>query len=357
MKLIIGSLILASTVTLASAQQAAQTDEKIFTEAKAAKLIAELSSIRATTAIKNSPLTAEEVNESVQTLADGNRIVHNSTGKIYRNSEGRIRRENSGGVGGVMGSLYTVGQGVSIANPTIGQKYVLDSKLKTAQIVEMNAGQGVVITGTGQNGNFEKGEPSAKLKAELESKLVALKAMPPMGSIAPVAVAGQNIYTTSAPIQGGFIYSTGVSKYDTKVEELGTRDFEGVSAQGTRKVTTIPAGAIGNERPIEIVYERWFSKELGLVVYSKNIDPRFGEQTYKLTNLVRAEPDPSLFALPTGYKVIVEPSSVYNFTGAKATEAERAIVERNAARAATPVVYKTKTLEAQPVTAVEKIKP
>ena len=100
------------------------------------------------------------------------------------------------------------------------------------------------------------------------------------------------------------------SKYDVKTEELGTRDFEGVSAQGTRKTTTIPADAIGNERPIEIVYERWFSKELGLVVYSKNTDPRFGEQIYKLTNIVRAEPDPSLFALPVK-KATGEPATVY----------------------------------------------
>ena len=60
----------------------------------------------------------------------------------------------------------------------------------------------------------------------------------------------------------------------------------------------------------EIVYGRWFSKELGLVVYSKNTDPRFGEQTYKLTNIVRAEPDPSLFAVPAK-KLTGEPSTVY----------------------------------------------
>ena len=60
----------------------------------------------------------------------------------------------------------------------------------------------------------------------------------------------------------------------------------------------------------EIVYGRWFSKELGLVVYSKNTDPRFGEQTYKLTNIVRAEPDPSLFAVPVK-KLSGEQSTVY----------------------------------------------
>jgi hypothetical protein len=37
---------------------------------------------------------------------------------------------------------------------------------------------------------------------------------------------------------------------------------------------------------------------------SKHNDPRFGEQTYRLTNIVRSEPDASLFTVPNGYKLI-----------------------------------------------------
>ena len=102
----------------------------------------------------------------------------------------------------------------------------------------------------------------------------------------------------------GTTFTFNDSKYDTRTEELGTRDFDGVQAEGTRRVTTIPAGAIGNERPIETVYERWYSKELQIVVMSKHSDPRFGEQTYRLTNIVRAEPEPALFNVPNGYKVV-----------------------------------------------------
>ena len=122
---------------------------------------------------------------------------------------------------------------------------------------------------------------------------------------------------------------------ETKTEDLGTRDFDGVQAEGTRRVTTIPAGAIGNERPIETVYERWYSKELQMVVMSKHSDPRFGEQTYRLTNIVRAEPDPSLFSVPSGYKVVSEnaaASGQYYRVAAK-TEAERTAVR--SAKAAT----------------------
>jgi hypothetical protein len=167
----------------------------------------------------------------------------------------------------------------------------------------------------------------------------------------PARIAGGFTSTMTGTGQGGaFMYapSVGSSRYETRSEDLGTRDFEGVSAEGTRKITTIPAGAIGNERPIEITYERWFSKELGFAVYSKNNDPRFGEQIYKLTNLVRTEPDPSLFSLPTGYKVLTEPSSAYRISGTRA-----------ASRAVIPVVYKAKTAETKPVSAsaVEKVKP
>jgi hypothetical protein len=51
------------------------------------------------------------------------------------------------------------------------------------------------------------------------------------------------------------------------------------------------------------VNERWYSPELQTVVLSKNSDPRMGETTYRLTNISRGEPDPSLFQVPTDYTV------------------------------------------------------
>ncbi|MEQ1645702.1 MAG: hypothetical protein ABL959_19790, partial [Pyrinomonadaceae bacterium] len=103
MKLLVGTLILAAAASVASAQQAAQPAEaaKQYDQTKA-RVIAELSAAGGHGNIKNSPLSAEEVNESVQTLADGNRIVRKSSGKMYRNSEGRVRRDMSGGIGGML---------------------------------------------------------------------------------------------------------------------------------------------------------------------------------------------------------------------------------------------------------------
>jgi len=354
MKVLFGSIVLVTSATFVSAQD--QTTPA--TPPQVAKIVAEVAS-RSASSVKNSPFSAEEVNESTQTLFDGNRIVRSSTGKIYRNSEGRIRRESSGGVSGVMGSTYSVAQGVSIAAPSLGQKYLLDSELKTARVVEMAAAnQALATAGSRLSSEDEKFRVTANLKAaELAAKVTAA---------APVVVQGGLATTIVGSGQGGVIsyVPAGKFRYETNTEQLGTRDFDGVSAIGTRQTTTIPANAIGNERPIEIVYERWYSKELGMVVYSKNIDPRFGEQIYKLTNLVRAEPDPSLFSLPTGYKMVTEPTTTYRIPAAKASAAERALYERAATRATTagtPVVYsKPKTVSAKPATVispVEKVKP
>jgi hypothetical protein len=87
-------------------------------------------------------------------------------------------------------------------------------------------------------------------------------------------------------------------------ESLGTRQFEGVTAEGTRSTTTIPAGQIGNLLPIAVVTEHWFSKELQVAVLITRRDPRSGDTVYRLTNIVRAEPPPDLFTVPPDYQVI-----------------------------------------------------
>jgi hypothetical protein len=88
-----------------------------------------------------------------------------------------------------------------------------------------------------------------------------------------------------------------------KTESLGKQVIEGVEAEGVRSVITIPEGKIGNDRPIEIVSERWDSPELQTVVLSKHNDPRFGETVYRLTNINRAEPAQTLFEVSADYKV------------------------------------------------------
>jgi len=90
---------------------------------------------------------------------------------------------------------------------------------------------------------------------------------------------------------------------NTQKESLGNQTIEGVQAEGTRFTTTIPAGEIGNEQPIEIVSESWFSPELQTVVMTRHSDPRTGETTYRLTNINRSEPARSLFEVPSDYTI------------------------------------------------------
>jgi hypothetical protein len=81
-------------------------------------------------------------------------------------------------------------------------------------------------------------------------------------------------------------------------EDLGYQSVNGVTARGSRSVTTIPVGQIGNDRPIQIISERWYSEDLQMNVKAVNSDPRFGETTYQLTNIAQNAPDPSLFQIP-----------------------------------------------------------
>ena len=84
---------------------------------------------------------------------------------------------------------------------------------------------------------------------------------------------------------------------------LGTRDFDGVKAEGRSTTWTIPAGEIGNRAPINIVSESWYSPELQITVYSRNADPRTGESLYRLAGIKRGEPGAELFKVPEEYKL------------------------------------------------------
>jgi TonB family protein len=98
--------------------------------------------------------------------------------------------------------------------------------------------------------------------------------------------------------------SRSAARSTTNTEQLGKQMVEGVECEGTRVVTTLPAGAIGNERPIETVKETWYSPELQLMILSKRSDPRFGESTYRVTNIARHEPDAERFQIPSDYTII-----------------------------------------------------
>jgi hypothetical protein len=58
---------------------------------------------------------------------------------------------------------------------------------------------------------------------------------------------------------------------------------------------------LGNEQPITSTLEEWKSAELGIPVQMTEKSSIGGLLTFNLQDVVRAEPDPSLFAIPPGY--------------------------------------------------------
>ena len=91
-------------------------------------------------------------------------------------------------------------------------------------------------------------------------------------------------------------------------ESLGTQTVNGVLAEGTRYTRTIPAGRMGNDKPLTIVREEWYSPDLQMIVQSKRTDPFVGETTYNVTKIQRSAPDPSLFTVPSDYTVTTAPT-------------------------------------------------
>jgi len=86
-------------------------------------------------------------------------------------------------------------------------------------------------------------------------------------------------------------------------EDLGKQFISGVETSGTRDATIYNPGVFGNDRKVTVEREFWYSAQLGINLLSKRSDPRFGTQTFTVTNLQLADPDPKLFELPDGFKV------------------------------------------------------
>lgn len=276
---------------------------------KAPLAATEIFAASSTKVVKDAPFSAEGISESVQTLADGNRITRSTSTKMFRDGDGRFRREGGGGTGSsygyaTMGSLvsvYGMQDTISIFDPVEGTRYVLNPTDKTARRFD-------VKNMFGEGSVFVYGQTmSPSTKAQLSTTDAAKKALENNAVAKADIVVMPNLVT--GLMTGG------------KTEQLGTKSFEGVNAEGTRTVMTIAAGAIGNERPIEIVYERWYSKELDLIVYSRHYDPRFGEQIYRLVNINRSEPERSLFTVPSDYKTMAEPMTKIYTTSVAPTPA------------------------------------
>jgi hypothetical protein len=253
--------------------------------------------------VKGSPYSAVAVSEHTQTLTDGNQIVKRSESVYYRDNEGRVRIERRlDNIGNWRAAGEPPPRVIMISDPVAGRSYTLDPVTLTARVdaygsaAELDTknrrllSAGVTGEKTLDNSDRIVTDP-VRLKM-LEEKLAAKKKQP-TDLDADFNRSAKNGETNKPP-----------SDQRVKKESLGTQVIEGVTVEGTRVTQTIPAGEIGNTLPIHIVDENWYSPELQLRVMTKHSDPRSGESIFRLTNINRSAPSPSLFEVPAGYTII-----------------------------------------------------
>jgi hypothetical protein len=213
------------------------------------------------------PLSATEERKTTQTLADGTLLENADTNRFFRDSEGRTRVEQT-----VQGTTIRI---IRIVDPVAHVTVLLDPAAKTAQ----------------KNGSLLTPRPTTSI------------AMPSGGAGAQGGRGGTmppDVLFAQGQAAGR---AAAVATPRPNSEDLGVQIQNGVAAQGTRDTQIIPAGKIGNNRDIHVVYERWYSNDLQMLVKSSNSDPRFGVTTYQLTNIVQGAPDPGLFQIPADYTV------------------------------------------------------
>jgi hypothetical protein len=194
------------------------------------------------TPVTGAPYSATETLQRQQTLANGNQISTKQQSNVYRDSQGRIRTEETITPSASSGrAAFTV---VTIFDPVAGSLYVLDSSTMIAR----------------------------------QSRLPQSNGTPPVRPAPP-------------------------ARPNETVMDLGTQVINGVSAKGTQLTETIPAGAIGNSQPIQVVRINWVSTELKVPVQIRTSDPRIGSSDMELTNIAQTEPSASLFVVPAGYTI------------------------------------------------------
>jgi Spy/CpxP family protein refolding chaperone len=207
--------------------------------------------------VKGAPFKATASTDTSQTLQDGTSIHRTATSTLYRDSQGRSRNEVTlSGFGPLQaaGKTHTM---ITIADPVAGCHYMLDAEHKVAH-------QRMMHTPPGDKAGTPEAAQAFQQKMEARMQLEE---------------------------------ASGAVKKDS----LGTQSINGINAEGTRITRTIAAGQIGNDKAIQIVFERWYSPDLQIVVKSTRSDPRFGTTTYSLTNVQRVEPAASLFTVPSDY--------------------------------------------------------
>ncbi len=211
--------------------------------------------------VTGAPYSAVEVVQTQEAFADGNSITRKHQTNVFRDGQGRVRTEET--VTPPASSGKQPYQIVTILDYVGGNRYMLDSSTMTAYQSPLRAPKQGRGPGSGQGAG--------------QAGMLPQSRGPRPGS------------TENAP--------------QIARAALAPQAVNGLLSTGTHHVETIPAGQIGNERPIQITRTTWISNDLKVPVQIRSSDPRFGTTSMDLTNIVQAEPSPSLFMVPAGYTV------------------------------------------------------
>lgn len=199
--------------------------------------------------VKGAPFTGEMVTDTTRVLPGGNHTTQVNRVNLYRDSEGRTRTEN--------------------LHPPM--------QITTARIADPVQRVSIILN--------------------LQEKMATVRHFPTVPASAGSAKPATNQQQPGAPA------ITGAPMVPKNHENLGTKDIDGLTVVGTRHRNTVPAGKVGNEKPIVSVVETWYSPELHQVILQETNDPQSGHHTLKLVNIQRIDPDPLLFQIPPDFTV------------------------------------------------------
>ena len=289
--------------------------------------------------VKGAPYCAEAVHETVQWLPDAggagasNRIVHQQSTRLCRDGEGRTRQEVDRG-----GRKL-----VYLRDPVAHEDWVLDPERKTAR----RSAEMPIPGGDGGPDNagwrdyaermrewardFSERARSVAQASRHGAAGSAAERAAPVPPVPPMPPTPPTPVVITRPEGGGTAREVSIVRMQRDgnaempgdwampppavqwraqslaprgggaVSPLGSKDIDGLRANGERTAWVIEAGKVGNERPIQITREVWTAPELMVTVLSRDFDPRSGEVSYRLKNLKRGEPDPALMRVPAEF--------------------------------------------------------
>lgn len=317
--------------------------------------------------VKGAPYSARIVTELNQPLADGNVISHKHEGAVYRDGEGRTREETLVEHGKRSSIVINdpVEQKHYVLMPDFKRAIetgarAREARVKSRQVVKVDGKEiriddgNVLIDGkavtnavvvkakNGKEIRVENGKvtidgkdvgditeggsgtkvivnrmdsPDGERREEVRVQVVRAGddshiPMAPIPPTPPTPPVPPNTHVTPPvppmPLMPGVqtMRFESVGKLGKgRTTDLGTKDIEGVKAQGKQTTWTIAAGEIGNRNPINVTSESWYSPDLQVTVYSRYNDPRTGESIYRLAGIKRGEPSADLFKVPADYDV------------------------------------------------------